>query len=83
MRATKGVALCAPTKYADIACERARAYIPDLLNGSAGQIGSGTDDEIKKAVMTVARRMFSPGDGNWSLSSCKVHPRLEERMWYL
>lgn len=42
-RATKAVSLVSPAYYADLACERGRCYLHELLNG----IRSGPIDEEK------------------------------------
>ena len=59
-RATKAVSLVSPAYYADLACERGRCYLHQLLNGlssSGGSSVSGTEDQ----VMQEARKLWHNG----------------------
>ncbi|KAJ1303895.1 hypothetical protein OPQ81_008307 [Rhizoctonia solani] len=60
-RATKAVSLVPPAYYADLACERGRCYLSQLLNAFEGatsiKSGSSTDEEVVKQ----ARELWGRG----------------------
>ena len=60
-RATRAVSVCPPAYYADLICERGRAYLHDVLKENKGDPESG-----------VASNWQGP-----------VHPRLQDKMFYL
>lgn len=78
-RATKAVSLVSPAYYADLACERGRCYIHELLmavDGSAQQSGTGgtaTTDEAD--VVRRARQLWGSPKG--------IHAAIEDTMFYL
>ena len=41
-RATKAVSICPPAYYADLVCERARCYLSNLFDASAGATPGGS-----------------------------------------
>jgi len=71
-RATRAVSLIPPAYYADLACDRGRCYIHDLL--SAGDTSSNDGSlSTEEAVFKEAQRLW--GDG--------VGPNLRKTMFYL
>jgi eukaryotic translation initiation factor 2C len=44
-RATKAVSICPPAYYADLVCERARRYLSNLFDASAGTTPGGSVSE--------------------------------------
>ena len=74
-RATKGVSLVPPAYYADIACERARLYLSQLMDGSdarsATSRGSGEADK---------QRVYERATQDWGNG---VHQDLKESMFYI
>ncbi|KAG8683770.1 hypothetical protein FRC11_013096 [Ceratobasidium sp. 423] len=56
-RATKAVSLVPPAYYADLACERGRCYLNQLLNAFEGatsiKSGSSTDEEVANQARTL------------------------------
>ena len=67
-RATKAVSLAAPAYYADLACERGRAYLHPLLHGisdggATSASGKASDKEQEKAIFKEAERMWRGGPG--------------------
>jgi eukaryotic translation initiation factor 2C len=63
--ATKGISICPPARYADMACDRARLYLKSLYEDSAGAdvgLTKGTDDASKKKriAQLQARINFGP-----------------------
>ena len=77
-RATKAVSLAAPAYYADLACERGRAYLHRLLQGisdGGGTTASGTTGEKEQEIATFreAERMWHGGPGG----------ELKDTMFYL
>ena len=67
-RATKAVSLAAPAYYADLACERGRAYLHALLQGiteGGGTTASGTTGEKEQELATFreAEKMWHGGPG--------------------
>ena len=70
-RATKAVSLVSPAYYADLACERGRCYIHELLQAvdtSSG--GSGAEDQVMRTAQTLWRNGVSG-------------PALKNSMFYL
>ncbi|KAF8341583.1 Piwi domain-containing protein [Cantharellus anzutake] len=74
-RATRGVSLVPPAFYADLACERGRCYLHDLLNGldnvSIG--GSTNSEEAARQVYEKAEKIWGNGPGNF----------VRQRMFYI
>jgi eukaryotic translation initiation factor 2C len=65
-RATKGVSLCSPAYYADIACERGRCYLHALLQGITSSrtttVSSRSDREKEEAeIMAEAVNLWHGG----------------------
>ncbi|KAG8947603.1 hypothetical protein FRC00_009030, partial [Tulasnella sp. 408] len=61
-RATRAVSLIPPAYYADLACERGRCYIHELL--TAGEIGSdGAAPPTDQQVFEDAERLWGQGIG--------------------
>ncbi|EMD35747.1 hypothetical protein CERSUDRAFT_115695 [Gelatoporia subvermispora B] len=77
-RATKAVSLVPPAYYADLACERARYYLHNLLNlADASSRGGGRNtadrEAEKERVYREAERIWGEG----------VHADLKESMFYI
>ncbi|PCH34807.1 Piwi-domain-containing protein [Wolfiporia cocos MD-104 SS10] len=78
-RATKAVSLVPPAYYADLACERARYYLNDLLNladerSSAGSRGRDRDSEAEKErIYQEAMRLWGTG----------IHTDMRGTMFYI
>jgi eukaryotic translation initiation factor 2C len=76
-RATKAVSLIPPAYYADLACERGRLYLNELLNlGDDGASTAGSKlshDEEKKRNADRAKVMWGKG----------VHADIKETMFYI
>lgn len=71
-RATKAVSLVSPAYYADLACERGRCYIHELLQAvDSGTTASGGSAE--EAVYRQAEQLWGGGMGK----------RLSQSMFYL
>ena len=65
-RATKAVSLAAPAYYADLACERGRAYLHSLFQGvteAGATVTSGTTEEQELATFREAERLWHGGPG--------------------
>jgi eukaryotic translation initiation factor 2C len=71
-RATKAVSLCPPAYYADLACERARCYLSNLL-----------DTPTLSAAPSVAGVSTIGGDGPLDAADVQIHPRLKDTMLYI
>lgn len=57
-RATKAVSLCPPAYYADILCERARCYIPGLLDNTPAQsVVSGEGGDTMRESFTIHQNL--------------------------
>ena len=78
-RATKAVSLVPPAYYADLACERGRCYLNDMLlvddkaSSTSGSKVKRDREEEKARVLDTARRMWGEG----------IHPDLRDSMFYL
>lgn len=68
-RATKAVSICPPAYYADIVCTRSRVHKYELF-----------DDTPDNSSVSSAGHA-----GNWrqAVMSRKVHPRLQNSMYYI
>jgi hypothetical protein len=66
-RATKAVSICPPAYYADLICERGRAYLFSTLNENQGSDGDYADS-------------YNANTAEWTRG---VHPRLEEKTFYI
>jgi hypothetical protein len=66
-RATKAVSICPPAYYADLACERARGYLSGLFDPATSG-GSNTTGSAQPSA--------NPED-------VKIHPRLQNSMFYI
>ncbi|KAI0084517.1 ribonuclease H-like domain-containing protein [Irpex rosettiformis] len=74
-RATKGVSLVPPAYYADIACERARLYLNQLMDtGDNRSVTSRTSDEAER------QRVYDQALQQWGNG---VHQDLKESMFYI
>jgi eukaryotic translation initiation factor 2C len=67
-RATKPVSYAAPAYYADLACERGRAYLHKLFQGiseGGGTTATGTtnEEEQKLATFREAEKLWHGGPG--------------------
>lgn len=67
-RATKAVSLAAPAYYADLACERGRAYLHSLFQGvweggATTTSGSTNEQELEMAAYREAERLWHGGPG--------------------
>lgn len=64
-RATKAVSLAAPAYYADLACERGRAYLHKLLlgisDGATTASGTTGEREQEQAIFREAERLWHGG----------------------
>lgn len=73
-RATKAVSLVSPAYYADLACERGRCYIHEMLaSGGHDRITKGNDDEVEEQMRRKAKVIWGNGMGN----------KLSDSMFYL
>lgn len=67
-RATKAVSLAAPAYYADLACERGRAYLHPLFQGAWDPpttlaSGSTNEKELEAAALRAAQDLWHGGPG--------------------
>ena len=72
------MSLIPPAYYADLACERARLYLNDLLNlglETASSVGGKKGDKAAEEKKTFDRAVAAWGQG--------VHPNLRETMFYI
>ncbi|OMP84863.1 Protein argonaute-2 [Diplodia seriata] len=69
-RATKAVSYCPPAYYADIACERARAYLSEVFDASTA--GSSSGDGAG-----------GQGGGGVREEDVRIHERLRDSMFYM
>lgn len=77
-RATKAVSLAAPAYYADLACERGRAYLHPLFQGvweggATTTSGSTNEQELEAAAYREAEKLWHGGPGG----------ELKDSMFYL
>lgn len=73
-RATKGVSICPPAYYADLACERGRCYVHRLsLQDDTASVKSGSSDEDEENVKKFVRKEWVNG----------INPQLRDSMIYL
>lgn len=77
-RATKAVSLAAPAYYADLACERGRAYLHSLFQGvweggATTTSGSTNEQELEAAAYREAEKLWYGGPGG----------ELKDSMFYL
>ena len=77
-RATKAVSLVSPAYYADLACERGRCYLHQLLSGiseTGTTVKSGGEDEaeFRKAIFREGEKLWRNG----------VAGKLKDTMFYL
>jgi eukaryotic translation initiation factor 2C len=72
-RATKAVSLVPPAYYADLACERARFYLNDMLNASDNASMHLNSQEEREKGLKEARAKWGAG----------VHQDLAESMFYI
>lgn len=72
-RATKAVSLVSPAYYADLACERGRAYIHKLLQGHSNS-GASTASGSEQAIYQEAQQSWRTG---------VTGPALKDTMFYL
>lgn len=68
-RATRAVSLVPPAYYADLACERGRLYIQELLNGSGNDLSHASEDDVYRE----AERLWCNG----------IHSRIASTMFYI
>lgn len=69
-RATKAVSLCPPAYYADIACERGRAYLSDVYDSSS-------------APSVVSGEGGGGGERSVAEGDVLVHAKLRDSMFYM
>lgn len=67
-RATKAVSLAAPAYYADLACERGRAYLHRMFQGisdggATTASGSAGEEEQERAAFAEAEKLWHGGPG--------------------
>ncbi|OJD35326.1 rna interference and silencing protein [Diplodia corticola] len=67
-RATKAVSYCPPAYYADIACERGRAYLSDVFEASVAGSSSGEGAQ---------------GGGQVRDEDIRLHEKLRDSMFYM
>lgn len=72
-RATRAVSLVPPAYYADLACERGRCYIHELLNANESGTSSGGNGATEDQVLRDAQLLWGQGVG----------AKLGESMFYL
>ncbi|KAK6329723.1 hypothetical protein TWF696_003589 [Orbilia brochopaga] len=71
-RCTKAVSICPPAKFADVACDRGRVYLSNIMDmSSGGSVSSGADDP--QDVERKARERWGNG----------IHQDLRHTMFYL
>ena len=75
-RATKAVSLVSPAYYADLACERGRCYLHQLLSGADDTTAASTtgSDAAEDAAMREAEKLWNNGVNG---------PQLKNSMFYL
>lgn len=70
-RATKAVSLATPAKLADLACDRARAYVSEFIDTEGSDRGSVTAASEASAAARAQE------------AAIKVHTRLQNTMFYV
>ncbi|KAG8740062.1 hypothetical protein FRC10_004782 [Ceratobasidium sp. 414] len=60
-RATRAVSLVPPAYYADLACERGRCYLTQLLNAFDGATSIRSGSSTEEEVMTEAKKLWGRG----------------------
>lgn len=73
-RSTKPVSVCAPTDYADLACERARSYLRHLVD-SATWSESGMSGQLSRAELEERIRTMQ--------EEIKLHEKTKDVMVYI
>ena len=78
-RATKAVSLVPPAYYADLACERARAYLSTLMNtdDATSVTSKGNSPEAMKAAR---EKVYQEAVTQWGNG---VHQDLQTSMFYI
>ena len=83
-RATKAVSLVPAAYYADLACERGRCYINDLLNAGDDKTSSaGTTKGKGKAKYDreeERERVYKAAEQTWGAG---LHPLVKDSMFYI
>jgi eukaryotic translation initiation factor 2C len=69
-RATKAVSLCPPVYHAHLLCDRARYYLHDVFDASAGPTPSGTQASNTPTFAAMESRV-------------RAHPRLAQSMYWI
>ncbi|KAK5174216.1 uncharacterized protein LTR77_001296 [Saxophila tyrrhenica] len=79
-RATKAVSICPPAYYADLLCERGRAYLFTTLAENTERAADSSDNSSNAgpAPLTPAAQIAL----GWSRPGA-VHPNLAESTWYI
>lgn len=77
-RATKAVSLVPPAYYADLACERARAYLSTLMNTSDAQSTSSRGNP--DAERAARERVYREAETQWGEG---IHSDLRGSMFYI
>ena len=78
-RATKAVSLVPPAYYADLACERARAYLGDILDADDSRtVQSSVSGE--SAARTQREQVYQRAVDRWGQG---IHPDLRDTMFYI
>ncbi|KAG8705557.1 hypothetical protein FRC08_001617 [Ceratobasidium sp. 394] len=60
-RATRAVSLVPPAYYADLACERGRCYLTQLLNAFEGATSIRSGSSTEEEVVNEAKRLWGRG----------------------
>jgi len=79
-RATKAVSLVPAAYYSDLACERGRAYINDLLNAFDDKTSSAGTGKGKPNKEEEAERVFRAAEAAWGEG---LHMDLKDSMFYI
>ncbi|XP_006457125.1 argonaute-like protein [Agaricus bisporus var. bisporus H97] len=81
-RATKAVSLMPPAYYADLACERGRCYLNDLLALGDGKSSSGASTSTggKKGRKDEKEEVFRAAAETWGDG---IHPNMRDSMFYI
>jgi hypothetical protein len=69
-RATKGISLCSPARYVDLACDRARIYLKNLFESD----GTSTVDSLSEEEAVRLAQLQE---------KVKIHKNLENSMFYI